>query len=258
MKKILRKSITWCKKKIEGFTLIEAMVGIFVISVVVGGPLVLAGRAAQDIRFSKEVFNASYLAQEGVELVRFKRETLLLECKDTGSTICQKKCLSSGGGPGCLGYSSVLGVTETDGEAAWRIFKEQFGAPGSNCFSASGCSFDLQSVLFNGSSTPNALYSPSTAMCDSLHVDRSAQLEATTTTTSTDFMYSCLIHKTPKAINSELRRVIYMTSTSTASAGPSSYERDYADDVRVDVKVFFKYKGFERSVTMTDFLKARS
>lgn len=254
--KIISHILVRIVKKIEGFTLVEAMVGIFVISVVIGGPLVLAGRAAQDIRFSKEVFNASYLAEEAVELVRFKRETLLLECGDPASTICQKKCLSSSGA-GCLGYSSVPGITETNGEASWRLFKEQFGWPSAGCFSSSGCSFDLQSVLFNASSTPNQAYDPATQQCHSLYVDRSAQLEATTTVTSSDFMYTCLTHKTPKAIDSEIRRVVYMTSTSTAPAGPN-YERDYADDIRVDVKVFFKYKGFDRNVTMTDFIKARS
>lgn len=236
--------------RLKGFTLVEAMVGIFIISVVIGGPMVLAGRAAQDIRFSKEVFNASYLAEEGVELVRFKRETLLLECGDPSSTVCVKQSLNPV-------YTAIAGVTETNGEAGWRLFKAQFGAPNSNCFSSSGCTFDTFSILKNASGTPE-LYDPASSFCHTLYVDRSAQLEATTTMTSTDFMYTCFKNKTPKAVDSELRRVVYMTSTSTALVGPGTYEGDYNDDVRIDVKVFFKYKGTERSVTMTDFLKSRS
>lgn len=61
--------------KKEGFTLIETLVAITVLLLALGGPLTIAARSYFAARFSKDTVTATYLAQEGIELVRHIRST---------------------------------------------------------------------------------------------------------------------------------------------------------------------------------------
>ncbi|MDE1919730.1 MAG: prepilin-type N-terminal cleavage/methylation domain-containing protein, partial [Patescibacteria group bacterium] len=49
----------------KGFTLIEAMVAVTIVTLAVAGPLFTAGRAIIAAQISREQLTASYLAQEG-------------------------------------------------------------------------------------------------------------------------------------------------------------------------------------------------
>jgi type II secretory pathway pseudopilin PulG len=60
-------------KKNSGFTLIETFVAITVLVIAVLGPMTLLSRALQNSRYIKDDIIASYLAQEGVELMIDKR-----------------------------------------------------------------------------------------------------------------------------------------------------------------------------------------
>ena len=57
----------------KGFTLVETFVAITVLVIAVLGPMSLLSRALQDSRYIKDEIIASYLAQEGVELVMDER-----------------------------------------------------------------------------------------------------------------------------------------------------------------------------------------
>ncbi len=231
-----------------GFTLIEAMIGIFIISVSIGGPMVIAGRAAQEIRYSRELFTATFLGQEAIELVRFRRDSVFMECSDPSSAMC-------------LAASSTIlstGVQETPNETAWKVFKNQFGGTSNTyCFSVNGCVFDMYGILKNpnANAIPVDLYDASTSNCSSLNQDRSVQINNITSTSSTDFMYLCNDHTTTKAINTQIRRVVKLTSMGSVCP---SYECSYRDDVRVDVTIFYNYRGTQKSIVVTDFIKPRS
>ena len=55
--------------KKSGFTLIETFVAITVLMITVIGPMSLLARALQDSRYIRDEITATYLAQEGVELM---------------------------------------------------------------------------------------------------------------------------------------------------------------------------------------------
>lgn len=55
--------------KQSGFTLIETFVAIVVLTIAVLGPMTLLSRALQDSRYIKDQITATFLAQEGVELL---------------------------------------------------------------------------------------------------------------------------------------------------------------------------------------------
>lgn len=70
----------------EGFTLIEAMVAVTIVSLAVAGPLFTAGRAIVAAQLSRQQLTASYLAQEGVEYARAMRDNEYLAAYQVGGT----------------------------------------------------------------------------------------------------------------------------------------------------------------------------
>lgn len=63
------------KIKNSGFTLIETLVAVTILTLGIVGPLELAYRSISYTKLSQNQIVASYLAQEGVELVRHIRDT---------------------------------------------------------------------------------------------------------------------------------------------------------------------------------------
>ncbi|MEK7568800.1 MAG: prepilin-type N-terminal cleavage/methylation domain-containing protein [Patescibacteria group bacterium] len=62
----------------KGFTLIETMVALTVVLVAVVGPISLIGNSLRNIYFARDKMVAINLAQEGIEVVRQKRDSNLL------------------------------------------------------------------------------------------------------------------------------------------------------------------------------------
>lgn len=62
-------------KKNKGFTLVEAMVAISILSLAVTGPLVIAQKGIASAVYSRDQITAYYLAQEAVEYIRNARDT---------------------------------------------------------------------------------------------------------------------------------------------------------------------------------------
>jgi type II secretory pathway pseudopilin PulG len=238
------------KLTFAGFTLVEAMIGLFILSIAIGGPMLIAGRAAQDIRQSRETFTATYLAQEVIEIIRFKRDSIFLECSDATSLNCAPITFSGQGG---------VPVTEFPQEAAWRIFKDHFGQTlgvSSLCFSAEGCAFDSQSILSSPIAKPIDLYAPTDTNCSSLFQDKSNSLKVAPAISALDYMYLCSSHKAPASVDTGIKRTVRMVSTSTFPGG--SYDSLYGDEIRVDVTVVYPLKGIVKTLTVTDYIKPRS
>lgn len=240
------------KNFFRAFTLVEAMMGIFIISVSVGGPMVVAGRAAQEIRYSRDIFITTFLAEEAIELIRFHRDSIFLECSDQNSAMCLAASST------VVGYPTVQ---ELPNETAWKVFKNQFGYSGGTlCFSATGCVFDGYSMLINPTqnSIPMGIYEASSDSCYSFFQDKRSQIsgENTPSLSSLDFMYLCSEHAPNGSTDTRIRRVVKMTALSTSLC--PSYDCMYNDDIKVDVTTFYEYRGSQRSVTVTDFIKPRS
>lgn len=71
-------------KTVRGFTLIEAMVAITIVSLSVTGPLFTASRAIVAAQLARQKLTASYLAQEGIEYARAMRDNEYLAAYRTG------------------------------------------------------------------------------------------------------------------------------------------------------------------------------
>jgi prepilin-type N-terminal cleavage/methylation domain-containing protein len=62
-------------KSSRGFTLIETLVAVFILSVSIAGPLTVASRALSAALVAKNQITAFYLAQDAIEYIRFARDT---------------------------------------------------------------------------------------------------------------------------------------------------------------------------------------
>ncbi len=70
----------------RGFTLIETMIAVTILTLSVAGPLVTANRSIVAARISRDQLSASYLAQEGIEYVRAMRDNAYLAAYQAGGT----------------------------------------------------------------------------------------------------------------------------------------------------------------------------
>lgn len=62
------------KKLNKGFTLIEALVAITILTIAIAGPITIASRGLISAMFARDQITAFYLAQEAVEFIRNKRD----------------------------------------------------------------------------------------------------------------------------------------------------------------------------------------
>src|SRR3569623_1745590 len=102
----------------RGLTLIETLVAVMILASAVAGPLTIASRALNNARVAKDQITAFNLAQDGVEYVRFARDTNTLGGNDwltgTGGTsagIDLTPCVSSAG---CYVDSTMAVVGQGD------------------------------------------------------------------------------------------------------------------------------------------------
>ena len=72
IKKIFKKNFK------KGFTLIETMVAITVLMTAIVGPMEIASKALFSSYYARDQITAYYLAQEGIEIVRAKRDSYVL------------------------------------------------------------------------------------------------------------------------------------------------------------------------------------
>lgn len=72
-------------KQSRGFTLVEVLVAISILVVAVVGPMTIAMRGLQSAFFAKEQLTATFLAQEGAELIRMHRDQYAMAQEGTGN-----------------------------------------------------------------------------------------------------------------------------------------------------------------------------
>lgn len=120
----------------RGFTLIETMIAITILTFAVAGPLVTASRAIVAAQTARDQLTASYLAQEGVEYVRAMRDKEYLAAYQAGGSnisIVAWDNFLNGGGAGSIaqcrtaacsldltremGYGSGSSLSQCSGES---------------------------------------------------------------------------------------------------------------------------------------------
>ena len=70
----------------KGFTLIETMVAITILTFAMAGPMFTAGRSIVAAQTARDQLAATYLAQEGIERVRAMRDNAYLSAYHAGGT----------------------------------------------------------------------------------------------------------------------------------------------------------------------------
>lgn len=214
---------------VRGFTLIETLVSVFIITVAIIGPLTVASNASIYAKLTKDTMTAAYLAQEAVELIRHQQDSVYIRCADKNAATC------------------AANANENPGEAAWRIFKERMGnnAQGVSCFTdsnSSGCSYDFIDMTENPSGNPSK-YTSTSSSCNTLSYDTSSRL------------YLCTGVR-----GSGLRQTGYSRAVKIVSVPTfSGVDQAYNDDLRVTVTVTFrKSNGYTHQIKIVDFLHARA
>jgi len=113
------------RKPIRGFTLIESLVAITILSLSVAGPLVTASRALVAAETARDQLTASYLAQEGIEYVRAMRDNEYLAAYQAGG--------------------------ENVSSAAWASFTTGTSAGSITQCKSSSCTLDPTRIMGSGS-----------------------------------------------------------------------------------------------------------
>lgn len=131
----------------KGFTLLETLASISMLSLIIIGPLSVTIGSSGYARLTKDTIVATYLAEEAIELLQNQYDSLYIYCKKYGSAT------SIGG------YCDTTGTPETTtGQTAWRLFKNKLsssagsGAPllgGKTCYLPKGSSpgYSTDSIL---------------------------------------------------------------------------------------------------------------
>ena len=98
-------------KKNKGFTIVEAMVAIFILTVSVSSMLGITASSSASARYANNEITANYLLQEAIDSIRNSRDTIAFQMKAP---------------------NEVAGT-------AWKAFLGRYGSPNNKCFSPGGC-----------------------------------------------------------------------------------------------------------------------
>lgn len=108
----------------KGFTIVEAMVAIFILTVSVSSMLSITATASNSARYANNEITANYLIQEAVDSIRNSRDTIAF----------QKKNMPGGG---------------------WNAFLARYGYSGGKCFTSTGCYLSMDEFDYGYTSTGN-------------------------------------------------------------------------------------------------------
>ena len=109
-------------KKVRGFTLIETMVATGVLLIAVVGPMSLLGNSLNNIYFVRDQMLAVNLAQEGVEVVRQRRDTNFLSGVAWDGGFGTSDC--AGGVTCVVDTNPTLAIMKCNGLCTEKVYKD--------------------------------------------------------------------------------------------------------------------------------------
>ncbi len=163
-----------------GFTLVETMVAIFILTIALTSLLSLTSRSLFMARYSRNEITANYLLQGAVDYIRNQRDSVAFQQE------------FSGGG--------------------WTKFLTNLGSPNSKCFSTNGCYFDVnnKSLSIKVCNISNPTFG--LIKCPVFYYDRDATSDSFYTYTNTGTL-SNFKRKILLKINPNNPDELYMTIT---------------------------------------------
>jgi hypothetical protein len=191
---------------------------------------------------------ATYLAEEGIELLQNQYDSLYVFCKKQPSDVL------------CTTSSS-----ETPGQIAWRLFKDRFGSGGGqSCFlkhedgstdNSLGCSYDFIHMIGDITSNPTR-YLASASQCSSI-----AEASTTLPGGSVRHSYVCTgeaLHTAGASMSSKyFTRSVTLEWMPTFETNPSMLNH-YQDDIRITARVGYKgFNGYMYTTTITRFMHSQ-
>jgi type II secretory pathway pseudopilin PulG len=240
------------QSSVKGFTLLETLTSIAILSFVIIGPLSVIISSSSYARQTKDVIVGTYLAEEAIELLQNQYDSLYIYCKnhqDQADPLC----------------GTV--TNETPGEITWRLFKERLGPVGGQptCYAPSKCAFDFQDMTGDPTVTPpRYTYSgPGATECPYLVAVTRVITGGEGQPAETLQTYACKgvpAHITGGTVsNTQFARSISVEQASTFSFESTLPQAEqYNDDLRISSEVTFKgVNGVSKSVKVTRFFHRR-
>ena len=236
-------------KNPKAFTLVEAMVATVIIIIAISGPLAVAVAASGYVRDTKDNMTSIYLAQEAIDLLRYKRDSLTINCLNHyNESSCPTIDFETE-------YPTLLPLmtgSSSPKEAAWKIFKNQIGFGGvhanDDCHSSDGCYYDFIGFVGKTAVEDPVTYNYNSG-CDYLY-----RKDDGDGSEKEDFVYMCTNGGLGYTKTSFSRKVfLERLSTST-----NPYIQDYHDDIKVIVTVsYLRHNGLIKEAKLVDFLHSK-
>lgn len=246
----------------KGFTLLETLASVAIISFVIIGPLAAIVNSSSYARKTKDTMTATYLAEESIELLQNQYDSLFVYCRKNPDVA---PCISATG--------------ESPSQVAWRVFKTRLSAIDSqpSCYLADnpdGCAFDTFNMIGDITLTPTRYVASSPSCSTIIEVSTPVTVQVLPPGDQAGGLIDKIINRHTymcKGLN-DLSRFPAGASTSTKTfARKITIERlsapfealllpdqQYHDDLRIVTKVDFRtLYGSTGSVSITRFMHAR-
>lgn len=235
-------------QKPKSFTLIETMVAVTIVTIAILGPLSVAFTASNYAKDTKDVFTATYLAEEAIDLLKYERDSVFLYCVNNQSDLVTCKQHNT--------YDGNSIIDEIFKETSWRVFKENILNNSPSCFDTN-CTFDFTDFKNNPSPNPSpkfTSYAYGDGNCDTIYRDDTSPSNAVTSS-----VYTCHDGGDPKWKATHFKRTVKLQDIKKVGDGVNGYFDNYEDDILVTVTVeYTKTNGLNRSIILADLIHSKS
>lgn len=248
VKRWIYSHITGVILKIKGFTLLETLGAVTILTFVIIGPLSVIISSSSYSKQTKDNVIAAHLADEALDLVQNRYDSWYIYCKNYVDASIQE-CLTLTG--------------ETSSQVAWRLFKESFklkdGQP--SCFNTDnvyGCSFDHLDMITSVTTTP-IRHITNGSSCQNVVMIATSTIIGGQTSSYKTYVCSGIPSHTGAGptLGTMFSRSVTLQHIPSSFEGGNMEDQQF-DDILVVVKIMFKgTNGTTKSSTSTRFLHAR-